>query len=493
LNSTPKHGATAGSNASHQTQLLKEAICQLEVQVLEGTDGKLPAVGVPEGQLQLLSKQDCTQGGEPGAAADVVAVPFPQSKWAESTEDVVPQHLTEKQARVSLQAAGEPVVAGADGSIKGAVTDKAAAAAGDDDAQGVAGDGKAGSLPAGQSYEALHESVELLPRVATEGTVVPEATFSPADTYTHETSHKAVLALYELIGGCLSTNTDGLVEEIGLLSGGLGPVEEESVGGAVWGKVAGRESSSSASSGGVSSGGAGFLGGLLRGKSDVRSPRGTSQDGHSSSSRERGKSSLGGRGRSSTGKKNAGGDRGGGHSPGAAWFLGDDSGGGGSYNTAPDDGSTDDGSGDDDGDCGASTHKSSSSSMPKVANKKPGKSLLSSFRQKSPLSSCSTAGAQGSLADMSHLQYGGSSEDEAEVSGGYAALGGCVEPGGAAAGGGKADGEDYETLGASTAVRVRWYDARCRVAVKRVAHWLRVPWPKVRGGVQLVGVDFPFL
>lgn len=26
-------------------------------------------------------------------------------------------------------------------------------------------------------------------------------------------------------------------------------------------------------------------------------------------------------------------------------------------------------------------------------------------------------------------------------------------------------------------VRVQWYDARCRVALKRVAHWLQIPWP----------------
>jgi hypothetical protein len=32
---------------------------------------------------------------------------------------------------------------------------------------------------------------------------------------------------------------------------------------------------------------------------------------------------------------------------------------------------------------------------------------------------------------------------------------------------------------------IQWYDARARVAVKRVAHWLRVPWPQVRAFEQM--------
>jgi hypothetical protein len=60
----------------------------------------------------------------------------------------------------------------------------------------------------------LHEAVDLLPKEADEGTVVPAATFTPADNYKHTTSHKAVLALYELIGGCLANNTEPDMEPL---------------------------------------------------------------------------------------------------------------------------------------------------------------------------------------------------------------------------------------------------------------------------------------
>jgi hypothetical protein len=46
-------------------------------------------------------------------------------------------------------------------------------------------------------------------------------------------------------------------------------------------------------------------------------------------------------------------------------------------------------------------------------------------------------------------------------------------------GGGGSSGDAYQSLADTCTARVRWYDARARIAVKRVAHWLRVPWPKV--------------
>jgi hypothetical protein len=64
------------------------------------------------------------------------------------------------------------------------------------------------------SFDALHAEVDLLPKEADEGTVVPAATFTPADHYKHTTSHKAVLALYELIGGCLASNTEQDMEPL---------------------------------------------------------------------------------------------------------------------------------------------------------------------------------------------------------------------------------------------------------------------------------------
>ena len=510
LNSTPKHSAAAGGGPltqDQQQQLLDKAISDLEEQALQEAGGKLAAAAVGgDEQWQSQGKQQGEQGGGPGVggtgAADgaEAGVALPQEKWAESADEPVKPGPHGEQAGGS-ELTSEAAAAAADGGAdsrnsRAEVVTAAAAREGEGDGGGEADVDKSVSLPAGQSYESLHESLELLPRVATEGTVVPEATFTPADSYKHETSHKAVLALYELIGGCLSTNTDSLVEEIGVLRGGLGPVEEEGPGSAVWGKLTGRESSSSAGScggGGASSGGAGLLGSLLRGKGDARDAKGSSHGGSCGSgsshrgSREQGKSSLGGKGRSVGGKKSAGGEGYGGRS-GAAWFLEDDSGGGGSYNTAvDDDGITDD----DDNDYGSSSSSSSqprnsSSSRPKLSSSTAGVGasgagrggrIPSSMWQKSPLSSSSAAPEQGVTSELPTLQQGGSMGSDAELGGEYAALGG----GGAEPGRGEnGEGEAYETLGASAAVRVRWYDARCRVAVKRVAHWLRVPWPKVR-------------
>lgn len=65
----------------------------------------------------------------------------------------------------------------------------------------------------GASYDVLKSECDVLPRHAAEGAVLPEATFEPADHYQHTTTHTAVMALYELIGACLSTNTDNLIQD----------------------------------------------------------------------------------------------------------------------------------------------------------------------------------------------------------------------------------------------------------------------------------------
>jgi hypothetical protein len=61
--------------------------------------------------------------------------------------------------------------------------------------------------------DGMHEEHTCIYWWYVQGTVMPEATFAPADAYMHATSHKAILAMYELIGGCLSPNTDSLLEE----------------------------------------------------------------------------------------------------------------------------------------------------------------------------------------------------------------------------------------------------------------------------------------
>jgi hypothetical protein len=74
------------------------------------------------------------------------------------------------------------------------------------------------------ALEGLAHQVDTLPKEAAEGTVVPEATFNPAESYHHAVSHKAVLALYELIGGCLCSNTDDMVEDLRGAAGGAAPL-----------------------------------------------------------------------------------------------------------------------------------------------------------------------------------------------------------------------------------------------------------------------------
>lgn len=47
------------------------------------------------------------------------------------------------------------------------------------------------------------------------------------------------------------------------------------------------------------------------------------------------------------------------------------------------------------------------------------------------------------------------------------------------AGGSKGEGGPLQRAAAKHPPRARWYDARSRIALRRVASWLNVPWPTV--------------
>ncbi len=265
-----------------------------------------------------------------------------------------------------------------------------------------------------EDYEALKEGCDVLPKAAEEGSVLPEATFAPAENYEHSTTHAAVMALYDLVGACVSSNTDEMVADLAAAAA-VQPVGK--AGGTTMAAAAVAAAAASPARGGEGSGG----------------------------------TTATGTAAAAAAQKAAGGG-----SPskwgGGAWFPESPS------TAAPSSAPA------------AATAVAASPSKQQQAEQQQGETRVSD---------CLDLGDE--ALGLDELDIASTAPASSAPSGSKAGPKGQPQQQQPPSPAAKAKGAPRLTNVAG----VHWYDARARCAIKRVAHWLRVPWAKVRAFEQM--------